>query len=78
VIACCRSPEPEDFDVACRRPGRKWLAEHPDAERPKDFWSSHREALALAFEDRCAYAAMSYAVGLSAIQNIHLAFLPLA
>lgn len=51
-------PEPEDFEERCRRPGNEWLKNHPGHDRPKDYWSRFRPALAAGFGDRCGYGAM--------------------
>ncbi len=45
-------PEPPDFDARARRPGGAWLAEHPDAARPRDLWSPFKPALADGFRQR--------------------------
>ena len=51
-------PEPANFDADCRQRGRQWLAGHPDADRPRDFWSSFRDDLREGFQRRCGYRAM--------------------
>jgi hypothetical protein len=51
-------PEPPTFDERARQPGNGWLSEHPDAERPRDYWSPFREILAEGFKNRCGYSAM--------------------
>lgn len=51
-------PEPAQFDAKCRQPGAAWLASHPEAERPHDYWSQFRADLAAGFSDRCGYSAM--------------------
>jgi hypothetical protein len=56
-------PEPEDFDKKARQPGNAWLAEHPDATRPRDFWRRFKAPLADGFRDLCAYSAMYEPVG---------------
>lgn len=54
-----RAPEPADFDKNVRQPGLAWLAENPAPRRPKDFWTkSAMPALAAAFRNLCAYAAI--------------------
>jgi hypothetical protein len=58
VIPVPRVPEPPDFDARARRPGNAWLAENPRAERPRDYWSPFRAALADGFANRCGYTAM--------------------
>ncbi len=50
--------EPDDFETRCGRPGREWLSKHPDAKRPRDFWSPFKHKLADGFENRCGYGAM--------------------
>lgn len=52
------SPEPSGFDERCRQRGNAWLAENPDAGRPRDYWSPFRPALAEGFANRCAFGAM--------------------
>jgi hypothetical protein len=49
---------PADFDEQVRQPGVEWLAAHPNAARPYPFWTQCLRALAQAFSNRCAYAAM--------------------
>jgi hypothetical protein len=49
---------PADFDEQVRQPGIEWLAAHPNAARPYPFWTQCLPALAQAFSNRCAYAAM--------------------
>lgn len=51
-------PEPKDFGTKCRQPGNTWLANNPDAARPKDLWSPFRPDLAAGFVDRCGYGGM--------------------
>ena len=46
MIRFARVPEPEDFDERAKAPGTLWLAAHPDAGRPKDFWTPFKGALA--------------------------------
>jgi hypothetical protein len=58
VIPVRPVPEPANFDQAARKPGQAWLASHPDAERPHDYWSPFRADLATGFADRCGYSAM--------------------
>ncbi len=53
-----RVPEPENFDRKVRRPGNKWLAEHPDAKRSEDYWTPFREILAEGFKNLCAFSVM--------------------
>lgn len=58
MIPVARVPEPAGFDEQVRKRGNQWLAEHPDAERPHDYWSPFREVLAEGFKQLCGYAAM--------------------
>lgn len=51
-------PEPHDFDEKARQPGNQWLIDHPDANRPRDYWSPFRNLLAEGFHFRCGYSAM--------------------
>jgi len=51
-------PEPAGFDENCRQKGLTWLASNPNCDRPKDFWSPFRQALANGFSGRCGYSAM--------------------
>lgn len=58
-----RVPEREDFqDKACA-PGVAWVAAHPDAKRPKDYWTPYKGALAEGFRGLRAYSAMYEPVG---------------
>ncbi|MBX3176909.1 MAG: hypothetical protein KF886_06105 [Candidatus Hydrogenedentes bacterium] len=54
--------EPVEFDEKCRKPGARWLAGHPNATRPYDYWSPFRPELLKGFDNLCAYCAM-FAVG---------------
>ena len=56
-------PCPAEFEERCRRVGLAWLAEHPEAVRPKDFWSPFKSQLATGFGDLCAYSCMYEPVG---------------
>jgi hypothetical protein len=56
-------PEPNGFDERARQPGVRWLAENPNAERPKDYWSAFKSELADGFRKLCAYSAMYEPVG---------------
>lgn len=56
-------PEPAAFDAEARQPGQAWLEEHPDAARPKDFWSPFKPQLADGFRKLCGYSAMYEPVG---------------
>ena len=44
-------PEPAEFHERARVPGAAWLANHPDAKRPRDYWSPFKGALAEGFRD---------------------------
>ena len=50
--------EPPDFDERGRKPGNTWLTTNAQADRPRDFWSPFRHALAEGFHERCGYTAM--------------------
>lgn len=63
MIPVALVPEPPEFDEKARRPGLTWLERHPDAKRPRDYWSPFKPALADGFGDRCGYAAMYEPVG---------------
>jgi hypothetical protein len=49
---------PKTFDATARQPGLAWLKTHPDATRPRDYWSPHKPVLAEGFANLCGYAAM--------------------
>jgi hypothetical protein len=53
-----RVPEPADFDEKTRQRGMDWLERHPDAARPRDYWSRFRPDLADGFNHLCGYVAM--------------------
>lgn len=63
MIRFAAPPEPAGFDRKCRRAGKKWLREHPDVARPRDYWSPFKPDLATGFRDLCAYSAMFEPVG---------------
>jgi hypothetical protein len=63
MIPCSPAPEPADFDQACRQPGNAWLVAHPNATRPRDYWSRFKPELAAAFRQLCAYTAVYEPVG---------------
>lgn len=50
--------EPVEFDTRVRQPGKTWLAQNPEANRPRDYWSLFRDTLAEGFAGRCGYTAM--------------------
>ena len=56
-------PEPPEFDRNARQPGQIWLADHPDASRPRDYWSPFKIQLAEGFHHLCGYSAMYEPVG---------------
>lgn len=58
MIPTPRVPEPEDFNQRARQPGLAWLRDHPQANRPRDYWSPYRRDLQEGQADLCAYAAM--------------------
>ncbi len=58
-----RIDEPPDFDAKARQPGRHWLEQHPNAKRPRDYWSAFKGPLAVGFSHLCAYSAMFEPVG---------------
>jgi len=51
-------PEPAGWDVRCRKRGRKWIKEHPDYDRPNDYWTEFEPDLRKAFRQMCAYCVM--------------------
>lgn len=51
-------PEPMEFDERCRQRGNRWLEDHPEAGRPRDYWSEFKKLLADGFFDLCAYTVM--------------------
>ena len=63
MIRCERVPAPADFDEKAKAPGTAWFAAHPDAKRPKDYWTPFKGTLARGFGDLCAYSAMYESVG---------------
>ena len=56
-------PKPEHFEERAEQAGAAWLAEHPNAKRPRDYWSAFKPALADGFRQLCAYSAMYEPVG---------------
>jgi hypothetical protein len=63
VIPVPPVPEPKDFREKAQVPGDAWLAAHPGAARPRDYWSPFRDALAEGFGHRCGYTAIHEPVG---------------
>lgn len=80
MIPVNRTEEPHLFDQNVRQKGLKWLSEHPETKRPKDFWKHCKEELATAFHNRCAYSAIEITYGgtvdhfLSCKHHRHLAY----
>jgi len=58
MIPFQRVQKPVEFHNKAEIPGNKWLARHPNALRPRDYWSPFRVELAQGFHDLCAYSAM--------------------
>jgi hypothetical protein len=56
-------PKPERFHAGVEVPGARWLADHPDAKRPYDYWTAFKSELADGFRNLCAYSAMYEPVG---------------
>lgn len=56
-------PEPATFDERCRKRGKQWLTDHPDADRPEPYWGEFNEELRKAFHRRCAYLGLYIATG---------------
>ncbi|GBC59427.1 hypothetical protein DENIS_0366 [Desulfonema ishimotonii] len=56
-------PEPHDFDKKAKQPGLRWIEKHPDAKRPKDFWTPFKPCLTEGFAHLCAYSALFEPVG---------------
>ncbi len=50
--------EPESFDADCRTPGKKWLSQNPNYDRPKDYWTPFEPQLRAAFNGMCGWCAM--------------------
>ena len=50
-------PEPQGF-AGCANRGNAWIRANPHANRPRDFWSRFKPALAEGFRGLCAYSAM--------------------
>ena len=53
-----RVKEPKNFDARCRQRGHKWLQEHPNYDRPQDYWSEFEPELRAAFCNMFGYCAM--------------------
>ena len=56
-------PEPAGFAGKAMRHGAKWLADHPSAKRPHDYWSEFKPALADGFKQLCGYSVLYEPVG---------------
>lgn len=56
-------PEPVGFEAQVRQPGRIWLTDHPNASRPRDYWTLFKPALAEGFGHLCGYSVMYEPVG---------------
>lgn len=79
MITVSSPPEPPNFDAQARQPGNRWLANHPEAKRPRDYWSSFKGDLANGFNHLCGYSAMYEPIGtvdhyLSCENYPHLAY----
>ena len=57
MIPVARVTEPVEFDRQCRQRGKEWLVRNA-SERPRDYWSPFRDALAEGFGQRCGYLGM--------------------
>lgn len=58
MIPFDRVAQPAGFRERAEIPGNRWLRRHPDAVRPRDFWSPFRPELADGFRNLCAYSAI--------------------
>ncbi len=58
-----RIPEPADFAERCTAPGDAWLADHPYADRPRDYWTPYKRALVCGIRNLCVYSVMYEPVG---------------
>lgn len=56
-------PKPPTFAERVEKPGEAWLREHPEAHRPRDYWSPFKAILAEGFRDLCAYSCLYEPVG---------------
>lgn len=59
MIRAPRLPEPTNFDVRVRRPGKKWLVANPTAKRPRALWAPYTPTLQAGYGGLCGYAAMA-------------------
>ena len=56
MIPVAPQPESPEFHEGCRVKGQKWLTQHPDFNRPKDFWSPFEPALHQVFRGFCGWS----------------------
>ena len=56
-------PEPENFDADVRKPGLKWISEHPNSTNYHDYWGRIRNDLRHAYNSICAYTGLYVASG---------------
>jgi hypothetical protein len=63
MIHFAPAPEPPTFDERYRKRGEAWLREHPNADRPCDYWTQFKPDLAAAFNELCAYTVVHEPVG---------------
>jgi hypothetical protein len=50
--------EPARFDLRCRQRGREWLRDHPNYDRPHDYWTEFESELREGFHGLCGYCVM--------------------
>ncbi len=58
-----RVPKPNGFEEEVEERGAAWLRDHPEADRPRDYWSRFKPHLAVGFGNLCAYSALYEPVG---------------
>jgi hypothetical protein len=58
VIRFDRVPEPPSFDDDVRKPGSRWLVEHPNSKQFPPYWREHLPDLRDGFQSLCGYSAM--------------------
>jgi hypothetical protein len=58
MIRVDRVPEPPSFDEDVRRPGSRWLDEHPNPKQLHPYWSKYLPDLRDGFQSLCGYSAM--------------------
>lgn len=63
MIRFDKVPKPDGFEEQVEQRGEAWLRTHPDAERPRDYWSPFKPELAEGFRRLCAYSALHAPVG---------------